>query len=84
MARKGRPWLIDNAFAQSQYGRTRKAAAAIISADPQDIALISSVGYGVATAAKIVPVPPGSRVLVLHQDHSSIVLEWVTRAGGKI
>jgi selenocysteine lyase/cysteine desulfurase len=82
VARKGRPWLIDNAFAQSQYERTRKAAAAIISAEPQDIALISSVGYGVATAAKIVPVPPGSRVLVLRQDHSSIVLEWVTRAGG--
>jgi selenocysteine lyase/cysteine desulfurase len=80
VARKGQPWLIDNDFAQFQYERTRKAAAAIINADPHDIALISSVGYGVATAAKIVSVPRGSRVLVLHDDHSSVVLEWITRA----
>ena len=44
------------------------------------MALISSVGYGVAAAAKLVPVPAGSRVLVLQDDHSSAVLEWLTRA----
>ena len=55
VARKGRPWLIDHEFATEQYERTRKAAAALIDAEPQDVALISSVGYGVATAAKILP-----------------------------
>ncbi len=80
VARKGRPWLIDNAFAQDQYERARTAAARLIGADPHDVALISSVGYGVSTAGKIVPVPKGSRVLVLHEDHSSAVLEWTTRA----
>jgi selenocysteine lyase/cysteine desulfurase len=78
--RKGRPWLIDNEFASKQYERTRSAAARLINADPEDVALISSVGYGVAAAAKILPVPPGSRVLVLQDDHSSPVLEWMTRA----
>src|SRR5437870_10769893 len=82
VARKGRPWLIDNAFAGEQYERTRKAAARLLDADPQDVALVSSVGYGVAAAAKILPVPPGARVLVLENDHSSAVLEWTTRAGG--
>jgi selenocysteine lyase/cysteine desulfurase len=82
VARKGRPWLIDNAFAGEQYERARKAAARLIDADPQDVALTSSVGYGVAAAAKILPVPPGARVLVLENDHSSAVLEWMTRAGG--
>src|SRR5262245_11475453 len=77
---KGRPWLIDHAFATARYERTRKAAACLISADPADVALISSVGYGVATAAKIFPVPRGSRVLVLENDHSSAVLEWMVRA----
>jgi selenocysteine lyase/cysteine desulfurase len=81
VGRKGRPWLIDDAFASAQHERTRKAAAALIGADPEDIALISSVAYGVATAAKILPVRPGSRVLVLQDDHSSPVLEWTTRAG---
>src|SRR5579862_2797540 len=81
VARKGRPWLIDNEFAAQQYDRTRKAAAALINAAPEDVALISSVGYGVSTAAKVFVVPPGSRVLVLQDDHSSAVLEWMTRAG---
>src|ERR1700681_4857150 len=81
VARKGRPWLIDNEFAAQQYARTRKAAAALIDAAPEDVALISSVGYGVSTAAKIFAVPTGSRVLVLQDDHSSAVLEWITRAG---
>jgi selenocysteine lyase/cysteine desulfurase len=81
VARKGRPWLIDNEFAAQQYDRVRKAAAALINAAPEDVALISSVGYGVSTAAKVFAAPPGSRVLVLQDDHSSAVLEWVTRAG---
>jgi selenocysteine lyase/cysteine desulfurase len=81
VGRKGQPWLIDNDFAQAQYERTRKAAAALIHAAPEDVALISSVGYGVSTAAKIFAVPAGSRILVLQDDHSSAVLEWVTRAG---
>jgi selenocysteine lyase/cysteine desulfurase len=80
VARKGRPWLIDNDFAQAQYARARSAAAGLIHADPLDVALISSVAYGVATAAKNVPVAAGSRVLVLHDDHSSPVLEWMARA----
>src|SRR5580692_12518073 len=81
VGRKGRPWLIDNEFAHRQHERTRKAAAALINAAPEDVALISSVGYGVSTAAKIFAVPAGSRVLVLQDDHSSAVLEWITRAG---
>jgi selenocysteine lyase/cysteine desulfurase len=81
VGRKGQPWLIDNDFAQAQYERTRKAAATLIEAAPDDVALTSSVGYGVSTAAKIFAVPAGARVLVLENDHSSAVLDWVTRAG---
>jgi selenocysteine lyase/cysteine desulfurase len=81
VARKGRPWLIDPVFPGEQHERARRAAAALINADPEDVALISSVSYGVASAAKLVMVPAGSRVLVLQDDHSSAVLEWTTRAG---
>ena len=80
VGRKGRPWLIDNDFAASQYDRTRTAAARLINADAADVALTPSISYGVATAAKLVAVPRGSRVIVLHDDHSSPVLEWMTRA----
>ena len=79
-ARKGQPWKIDSAFAAQQHERARRAAARLINADPDDVALISSVAYGVATAGKVLDVPAGSRVLVLENDHSSPVLEWLTRA----
>jgi selenocysteine lyase/cysteine desulfurase len=78
--RKGTPWTLDHAFAVRQYERARGAAARLINADADDIALISSVGYGVATVAKLLSIPRGSRVLVLENDHSSPVLEWSTRA----
>ncbi|HUI17744.1 MAG TPA: aminotransferase class V-fold PLP-dependent enzyme, partial [Alphaproteobacteria bacterium] len=80
VARKGQPWKIDQAFASGEHERARRAAAGLINADPEDVALISSVGYGVATAAKVLKVPVGSRVLLLESDHSSPVLEWMTRA----
>jgi selenocysteine lyase/cysteine desulfurase len=80
VARKGQPWLIDPAHPAVQYERARRAAARLINADADDVALISSVSYGVATAAKLMTVPAASRVLVLENDHSSAVLEWTTRA----
>lgn len=80
VARKGRPWTLDHNFAQQQYERTRAAAARLINASPADVALISSVGYGVATAGKLLRVPKGSRVLLIENDHTSPYLEWVVRA----
>jgi selenocysteine lyase/cysteine desulfurase len=78
--RKGRPWMLDPAFAGEQHARARRAAAALVNAAPEDVALISSVGYGVATAAKLIDIPKGARVLVLQDDHASPMLEWLTRA----
>jgi selenocysteine lyase/cysteine desulfurase len=78
--RKGRPWTMDAEFPARQHERARSAAAKLINADRDDVALIPSVSYGVATAAKLLSVPAGSRVLLLEDDHSSPVLEWMTRA----
>jgi selenocysteine lyase/cysteine desulfurase len=78
--RKGQPWKLPANFASGQYERARAAAARLINADPADIALIPSISYGVATAAKLVTIARGTRVVVLENDHSSPVLEWQTRA----
>ena len=78
--RKAQPWKLDAAFMTEQYERARRAAARVINASPDDVALIPSVGYGVSTAAKNLPVGKGQRVLVLEDDHSSPVLEWMSRA----
>jgi selenocysteine lyase/cysteine desulfurase len=80
VSRKGQPWKLAGSFGNEQNERTRRAAARLIGAEPEDVALISSIGYGVAAAAKILTVPKGTRVLVLQDDHSSPVLEWQTRA----
>jgi selenocysteine lyase/cysteine desulfurase len=80
VGRKATPWTLDASFANRQHERARAAAAALIHADPSDIALIPSISYGVATAAKLLTLPRGARVLVLENDHSSPVLEWQTRA----
>src|SRR6202167_4455099 len=80
VGRKGAPWTLDAAFANRQHERARAAAARLINADASDVALISSVSYGVATVGKILAIPAGMRVLVLENDHSSPILEWQTRA----
>jgi selenocysteine lyase/cysteine desulfurase len=80
VARKATPWTLDAGFANAQYERTRAAAARLINADAADVALTPSVSYGVATAAKILSIPRGSRVIVLENDHCSPVLEWRARA----
>ena len=80
VARKAQPWKLGTDFADAQHERARAAAAVLIGAEPRDIALVSSVGYGVAIAGKVLPISRGSRVLVLENDHTSPVLEWVARA----
>jgi selenocysteine lyase/cysteine desulfurase len=80
VGRKGKPWTLDAGFANEQHERARAAAAHLINADPADMALIPSVSYGVASAAKVLTIPRGARVIVLENDHSSPVLEWRTRA----
>src|SRR6267142_4151415 len=80
VGRKGTPWALDAGFANAQHERARTAAARLIHAEPSDIALIPSISYGVATAAKLFTLGRGTRVLVLEDDHSSPVLEWHARA----
>src|SRR5437764_5659309 len=78
--RKGQPWKLSPDFPEAQHDRARKAAAALIGADPADVALVSTVAYGVAIAGKVLQLARGSRVLVLQNDHTSPALEWIVRA----
>jgi selenocysteine lyase/cysteine desulfurase len=78
--RKTTPWSLPLDLADQMNERARAAAAGVINADPGDVALIPSVGYGVSTAAKVLRVQKGTRVLVLEDDHTAPVLEWMSRA----
>jgi selenocysteine lyase/cysteine desulfurase len=83
VGRKAAPWTLDPSFASRQHERTRAAAARLINAHADDIALTPSISYGVATAAKLVTIPQRARVIVLENDHSSPVLEWQTRSAAQ-
>src|ERR1044072_510384 len=82
VGRKGTPWTLEAGFANAQHERARTAAARLINAEPSDIALIPSISYGVATAAKLLTPGRGTRVVVLENDHSSPVLEWQNAGRG--
>jgi selenocysteine lyase/cysteine desulfurase len=80
VGRKAAPWTLEAGFANREHERARSAAARLINVEASDVALISSVSYGVATVGKILAIPAGMRILVLENDHSSPILEWQTRS----
>ncbi len=57
VARKGQPWKLDPQLHAQQIARARNAAARLIGAAPDDVALVPSVSYGVATAARLFGIP---------------------------
>jgi selenocysteine lyase/cysteine desulfurase len=71
-----RPWAHRNIDKAPLVQRLRELTAALIGANPRDMALTPAVSYGIATAAANVPVRAGSRVLALAGDHPSSSLVW--------
>ena len=59
----------------------RQAFADLIgAARPEQVAIIPSASYGLATAAKNLPVSPGDRILTLREQFPSNVYTWVRLA----
>ena len=83
LERKARPWALPKELQREQCEAARVSAAALIGAAAHDVAIIPSIAYGVAAAAKALALPAGARVLCLADDHSSPVLEWSARPTGE-
>jgi selenocysteine lyase/cysteine desulfurase len=77
---KSQPWRMDRSEGLARTERLRAKVAALIGATADDIALTGATSYGIATAALNLPIPPGSRILILAGEHSSQVLAWQQRA----
>lgn len=75
-----RPWAHRNIDKAPLTRRLRELTAALIGANPGDMALTPAVSYGIATAAANVTVRRGSRVLSLEGDHPSSSLAWTNAA----
>ncbi|CAN7666904.1 aminotransferase class V-fold PLP-dependent enzyme [Caballeronia sp. LjRoot34] len=73
---KAAPWARDPAASQVVAEEVRRYAAALIGAEMDDLAIVNSISYGLATAASNLALPRGARVLLLEGEHSSQCLTW--------
>lgn len=73
---KAAPWdmTIDSYYAEVEMAR--ELAASFIGAQADDIAIIPATSYGIALAAENVPVPPGSVILMMENEHTSHRYAW--------
>lgn len=76
LARKAHPWEIapDDFFIQTE--QLRGLAARLFHSSADEVALVSSAGYGVETAARNLPVSRGQKILVLSEQFPSHVYPW--------
>lgn len=76
LSRKAQPWKIvpDDFF--SDVERARGLFAEVVGADPEGVALLPSVSYGIATAARNLAIAEGSEIVVLAEQFPSNVYAW--------
>lgn len=81
MARRRDPSKItaEDFFVETDALRERFARL-IGSSDPQRVAIIPAVSYGIATAARNVPVETGQNIVVLGEQFPSNVYSWMRKA----
>lgn len=56
--------------------RVRRLFARLIGADAGSVALVPSVSYGIATAARNVPIARGQKIVIMHEQFPSNVYVW--------
>jgi selenocysteine lyase/cysteine desulfurase len=74
--RKAHPWQIVYGDFFAEVERLRGLFAAVIGAKADDIALVPSTAYGIATAAANIPLVPGDNVVVPFAEHASTFHRW--------
>ncbi len=80
LSRKARPWELTTDDFFGDANRLRALMAQLMNGRAQDFALIPSVSYGMAVAAKNLDVAAGSEVLVLDRQFPSNVYAWREKA----
>lgn len=75
-ARKARPWEIvpDDFFSETEEARALFAG--LIGSSADDVAVVPAASYGIAVAARNLPVGEGQRILVLKEQFPSNVYGW--------
>lgn len=83
---KSRPWLHPREAIPAQAERARAAAARLIGAAADDVAIVGSVSHAMATAAANLSVAPGGRVLRVADEFPSLcyAFDRLARARGLV
>jgi selenocysteine lyase/cysteine desulfurase len=87
LERRGRPWTISSADWFADVERLRGLFARIVGATADGVAIVPSTSYGLALAARNLPLGAGQRVLVLAEEYPSGIYTWraaVRRAGAEM
>ena len=82
-ARRAQPWRVTMTEWIDDYEERRSLFAGLAEVDADSIALIPSVSYGVAVAARNIHAAPGKQVLLLAEDFPSDVYTWRAFAAEK-
>ncbi len=80
VAAKSTPWTMDPERTRLGAEAVRDAAARFIGATADDIAIVPSAAYGVATAAANLAVERGTRILLIEGEFPSLALQWAELA----
>jgi selenocysteine lyase/cysteine desulfurase len=80
LARKARPWMLGTDDFFEDAIRLRALMATLMHANAADFALIPSVSYGMAVAARNLHIEAGSEILVLERQFPSNVYIWKDKA----
>jgi len=77
---KSHPWkmTVEDFFDPSD--QVRALFGGLVGGEPEDVAIHPSVSYAVATAAKNLEVPAGSRIVLLGEQFPGNVYSWTRRA----
>ena len=76
LERKMRPWELKADHFFSGADELRVSCARIFGCTPDDLAIVGSASYGVATAAHNLPVKKGQKILVLAEQFPSNYYPW--------
>jgi selenocysteine lyase/cysteine desulfurase len=73
---KARPWAHSRGDDAIWAERARAAAARLIGATTDDMAIVGSVSHAIATAARNLPTTPGGRILRVADEYPSLCHAW--------
>ena len=76
LQRESHPWTITAPDFFEPLEEIRRLFARLINADADDIAIVPSASYGIATAAKNIPLQAGQTIITLQDQYPSNVYAW--------